>query len=150
MYTLPFLLTTLHPSHMTFTDARTFIPLDSTTFAVGCAVIPRCGWWWRCVWGRAADLKRDRSGRLEARSARNMTVKQFVQLALSATSTPRPVDGAWPVFCHIWQLVGPREAKLSHVIGRETAGTVTRGAARQKRRALPETASLALAGAWQH
>lgn len=28
-YTLPFLLTTLHPSHMTLTEARTFMPLAS-------------------------------------------------------------------------------------------------------------------------
>ena len=40
MYTLPFLFTTLHPSHMTFTDARTFIPLARTTFADGAAESP--------------------------------------------------------------------------------------------------------------
>ena len=39
-YTLPFLFTTLHPSHMTFTDARTFIPLARTTFADGAAESP--------------------------------------------------------------------------------------------------------------
>ena len=45
MYTLPFLFTTLQPSHMTLTDARTFIPLARTTFAEGTAEGACCGWW---------------------------------------------------------------------------------------------------------
>ena len=46
IYILPFLLTTLQPSHMTLTDARTFMPRASTTFGEGAAWSAWWGWWW--------------------------------------------------------------------------------------------------------
>ena len=74
MYTLPFLLTTLHPSHMTLTEDRTFIPLVSIGFCVrwawlcGCRGARYTGSWivgWRT---------RARRGRVDCRSVRSIVV----------------------------------------------------------------------------
>lgn len=43
-YTLPLRFTTLHPSHISFTDDRTFIPLACR--ASPGTEMPFCVWWW--------------------------------------------------------------------------------------------------------
>ena len=82
MYILPFLLTTLHPSHMVLTEARTFMPRASTMLAEGAAERAWCGWW-RWVWGSDAGLTRESRGRVEASSARNMMGEGGLKLVLS-------------------------------------------------------------------
>jgi hypothetical protein len=74
IYTLPFLLTTLHPSHMTLTEDRTFIPRASIGFCVEWMWVCGCRWTrftgsWIVGWRMRA-----RRGRVDCRSARSMVI----------------------------------------------------------------------------
>ena len=98
MYTRPFLLTTLHPSHITLTEDRTFIPLVSIGLCVG--------WAWLCGY-RGARFSgswivgwrtRVRRGRVDCRSARSILVVVFGSGSRRLRESDRiPALGATPV-----------------------------------------------------
>jgi len=101
-YTLPFLLTTLHPSHITLTEALTFIPRASAGVTEPGATVAASGWWawewpaWPADRGRAiaACLRRWKRGRDEAKSGRSMVLgggETLSWLALPSHGTAKTV-----------------------------------------------------------